>query len=343
MVTVGAETRSKLAVDGQIRMLIEEGHITLISPEGKRVMRWSMGQLRRFGYKINNFHLEAGRKSESGEGVFSFVTNQGRQIHAMVTKEKARTRTSGLSLTPSLPVGQVTPPEPSDAPVITIGGHTYEEVEVMQNKDLLPALPQASPTKPPRPSQNKFPNDSSSSAESLSAAPVPIAFANIKSRVPSSVSGGMDARQGMMPRPYPAAHGPLPDGRQKHLYSEPEIPTQAWRTHGTDVYDKTSECWGPGGSAEAVRASEALPSRPSLAAALQPPNKPLTEDHYANNHILADPASPAPRPPQFPQHIVVNQEATYAVVSKLRPKHRSGPSRTDKPDGVTSLQENSLI
>lgn len=52
----------------------------------------------------------------------------------MVTKEKARTRTSGLSLTPSLPVGQVTPPEPSDAPVITIGGHTYEEVEVMQNK-----------------------------------------------------------------------------------------------------------------------------------------------------------------------------------------------------------------
>ncbi|ROT76091.1 hypothetical protein C7M84_005338 [Penaeus vannamei] len=75
----------------------------------------------------------------------------------------------------------------------------------------------------------------------------------------------------------------------------------------------------------------------------QPPNKPLTEDHYANNHILADPASPAPRPPQFPQHIVVNQEATYAVVSKLRPKHRSGPSRTDKPDGVTSLQENSLI
>lgn len=78
MVTVGAETRSKLAVDGQIRMLIEEGHITLISPEGKRVMRWSMGQLRRFGYKINNFHLEAGRKSESGEGVFSFVTNQAR-------------------------------------------------------------------------------------------------------------------------------------------------------------------------------------------------------------------------------------------------------------------------
>lgn len=52
----------------------------------------------------------------------------------MVSKEKARTRTSGMSQTPSLPVGQVTPPEPSEAPVITIGGHTYEEVEVMQNK-----------------------------------------------------------------------------------------------------------------------------------------------------------------------------------------------------------------
>lgn len=318
MVTVGAETRSKLAVDGQIRMLIEEGHITLISPEGKRVMRWSMGQLRRFGYKINNFHLEAGRKSESGEGVFSFVTNQGRQIHAMVTKEKARTRTSGLSLTPSLPVGQVTPPEPSDAPVITIGGHTYEEVEVMQNKP--------SPTKPPRPSQNKFPNDSSSSAESLSAAPVPIAFANIKSPRTSSVSGGMDARQGMMPAAHTLprmAHYPMDD---RNIYSEPEIPTQAWRTHGTDVYDKTT-----------------TDNTYDTLQHYQPPNKPLTEDHYANNHILADPASPAPRPPQFPQHIVVNQEATYAVVSKLRPKHRSGPSRTDKPDGVTSLQENSLI
>lgn len=77
-VTIGAETRSKLAVDGQMRLLIEDGHITLITPEGKRVMRWSMGQLRRFGYRTNDFHLEAGRKSESGEGVFSFVTTQVR-------------------------------------------------------------------------------------------------------------------------------------------------------------------------------------------------------------------------------------------------------------------------
>ncbi|XP_037800488.1 docking protein 2-like [Penaeus monodon] len=322
-VTIGAETRSKLAVDGQMRLLIEDGHITLITPEGKRVMRWSMGQLRRFGYRTNDFHLEAGRKSESGEGVFSFVTTQGRQIHAMVSKEKARTRTSGMSQTPSLPVGQVTPPEPSEAPVITIGGHTYEEVEVMQNKP--------SPTKPPRPSQNKFPNGSSSSAESPPTTPVPITFASIKSPRTNSVSGSMDTRQGMLPAANSLprmAHYSVPD---KNIYSEPEIPTQAWRTHGTDVYDKIT-----------------VDNTYDTLQHYQPPSNPVTEDHYANNHMQqprpqADTAAAAPRKPQFPQHIVVNQEATYAVISKPRAKQNSGPSRTNNPDAMIALKQNSLI
>ncbi|XP_047480116.1 docking protein 2-like [Penaeus chinensis] len=317
MVTIGAETRSKLAVDGQMRLLIEDGHITLISPEGKRVMRWSMGQLRRFGYRTNDFHLEAGRKSESGEGVFSFVTNQGRQIHAMVSKEKARTRTSGMSQTPSLPVGQVTPPEASDAPVITIGGHTYEEVEVMQNKP--------SPTKPPRPSQNKFSNDSPT--ESPSTTPVPITFANIKSPRTNSVSVCMDTRPGMLPAANTLPRMTHYSMSDKNIYSEPEIPTQAWRTHGTDVYDK-------------ITTDNTYDTLQHY--------QPVAEDHYANNHVQqprpqADAAPAAPRKPQFPQHIVVNQEATYAVISKPRVKQNSGPGRTDKPDATIALKQNSLI
>lgn len=101
---------------------------------------------------------------------------------------------------------------------------------------------QPSPTKPPRPSQNKFPNDSSSSAESPPTTPVPITFASIKSPRTNSVSGSMDTRQGMLPAANTLprmAHYSVPD---KNIYSEPEIPTQAWRTHGTDVYDKISEC-----------------------------------------------------------------------------------------------------
>ncbi|XP_042892315.1 docking protein 3-like [Penaeus japonicus] len=234
-VTIGAETRSKLAVDGLVRLLIEDGHITLITPEGKRVMRWGMGQLRRFGYKNNDFHLEAGRKSQSGEGVFTFVTNQGKQIHTMVSKEKARTRTSVTSKTASsLPAGQVTPPEPSDAPIVTIGGHTYEEVSVIQSKP--------SPIKPPRPSQNKFPSDSPSPADTPPAAPAPITFANIKSPRTNGASKVMDAREEMLPAAQSFPRMNHYSVQDRDIYSEAAIPTEAWRTHGTDVYDKISEC-----------------------------------------------------------------------------------------------------
>lgn len=74
VVTVDGATRKKLKVDGQVRLLVETGHITLISMDNNRITRFGIEHLRRLGYTDDNFHIEAGRRSESGEGDYTFLT-----------------------------------------------------------------------------------------------------------------------------------------------------------------------------------------------------------------------------------------------------------------------------
>ncbi|XP_066937555.1 uncharacterized protein [Macrobrachium rosenbergii] len=88
-VRVGDLTRQKLSVNGDARLVVESDVllITLISSEGRRIARWTLEQLRRFGYSDNEFNFEAGRKSVHGVGVFNFITTQGKRIHNLLQRQ----------------------------------------------------------------------------------------------------------------------------------------------------------------------------------------------------------------------------------------------------------------
>lgn len=86
--TVDAATRKKLKVDGQLRLLVETGYITLISMDNNRITRFGIEHLRRLGYTDENFHIEAGRKTECGEGDYIFLTKMVIRVAWTFPKQK---------------------------------------------------------------------------------------------------------------------------------------------------------------------------------------------------------------------------------------------------------------
>lgn len=143
LVTAGAIVRQKFGVDGEVRLHVESGFITLISLEGNRIGRWAVEHLRRFGYTDSNFHLEAGRKSDHGEGCFTFLTSQGKQIHSLVNMQKSfvKGKVGKQPLSPGLKAAIV---DECEMP-LTTGGHVYEEVSV--NNITNPRSPPAKPAR----------------------------------------------------------------------------------------------------------------------------------------------------------------------------------------------------
>lgn len=132
-VTLAGETRKKLAVDGPASLTVEHGHITVIAKGGNRIARWGMQDLRRIGYSDVDFHVEAGRKTETGEGEFKFNTKKGKQIYNLVEREKTYCRSPGAKgRSSTLPAGMVAPtPVARHSPPLTIGGHIYEELDTL--------------------------------------------------------------------------------------------------------------------------------------------------------------------------------------------------------------------
>ncbi|XP_064103909.1 docking protein 2-like [Macrobrachium nipponense] len=129
LVTAGAIVRQKFGVDGEVRLHVESGIITLISLEGNRIGRWAVEHLRRFGYTDTDFHLEAGRKSDHGEGCFTFLTTQGKQIHGLVNKQKTFVKEKAGKQPSSPGLKVATTAEEFEIP-LTTGGHVYEEVSI---------------------------------------------------------------------------------------------------------------------------------------------------------------------------------------------------------------------
>ncbi|KAK7074518.1 hypothetical protein SK128_027606, partial [Halocaridina rubra] len=69
------DARTKIGLDNrELRLVVENGHITLITNQGVRAARWAIEHLRNYGYKEADFHFEAGKRSEHGEGMFTFST-----------------------------------------------------------------------------------------------------------------------------------------------------------------------------------------------------------------------------------------------------------------------------
>ncbi|KAK3853903.1 hypothetical protein Pcinc_039580 [Petrolisthes cinctipes] len=234
-VTLDHETRKKLMVDGQVRLLVENGHITLISMDNNRIVRWAIVHLRRLGYSEENFHIEAGRKSERGEGNFVFLTNMGKQIHTLVNKEKGycRLQTNGQAKGISLPAGQVLLTNlPTDTSSSPLRNHEYEDITTLL---LNPPNPRAS-------RNNILSNPSNGKSHdtpSLPLQPPPnaITTTGLKS-LPTSGSGKLlnlgNKQPSLELQAQLTTNFKKFNTDESNIYNEPVIHEQAWKHFGRD-------------------------------------------------------------------------------------------------------------
>ncbi|XP_045111948.1 docking protein 2-like isoform X2 [Portunus trituberculatus] len=88
MVVAEEHTRLKLKMMSPLRLIVQDRHISLLSVEGKRIVRWPISNIRKMGFTTNDFHLEIGKKSDYGPGYFVFHTSQGMAINKLVSQEK---------------------------------------------------------------------------------------------------------------------------------------------------------------------------------------------------------------------------------------------------------------
>lgn len=76
MGTPDAVTSQCLGVSGCVILFINGFYLTVTSPDGNRLGRFNICNLRRYGFTAKTFHVETGRKSMFGEGTFTFFTTQ---------------------------------------------------------------------------------------------------------------------------------------------------------------------------------------------------------------------------------------------------------------------------
>ncbi|XP_068221533.1 docking protein 1-like [Palaemon carinicauda] len=224
-VTVGVTVRQKFGVDGEVRLLVESGFITLISMEGNRIARWAIEHLRRFGYTDNNFHLEAGRKSDHGEGNFVFITNQGKQIHTLVNKQKNYVRDKDKNLQPGLVRLNV---DDCEIPMTT-GGHVYVEIPVHPQNSTIPKSP---PAKPVRVQQSKTRHKSSGGGvpPKVPTAGKPVEALTDLETLPRVKS------QSTKPQPKLIGEQKVPNANpQASVYCETVDFKEAWISHGREA------------------------------------------------------------------------------------------------------------
>ncbi|KAK4318456.1 hypothetical protein Pmani_010539 [Petrolisthes manimaculis] len=233
-VTLNPDTRKKLMVDGQVRLLVENGHITLISKDNNRIVRWAIVHLRRLGYSDENFHIEAGRKSERGEGSFVFLTNMGKQIHTLVNKEKGycRQQNNGQSKGISLPAGQVLLTNlPTDTSSSPLRNHEYEDLTTLRMNY---PNPQASWIN----IQSNPSNGKSHDPPSLPLQPPPNTIPTTGIKSLSTSGSGKPLNHGNK-QPSLDLQAQLTNLKKfntdaSNIYNEPVIHLQAWKNFGRD-------------------------------------------------------------------------------------------------------------
>ena len=74
-----AAKRCHLKINTSYELFVLSEYLCL-AERNKRILSWSYKHIRRYGCGENNFTFEAGRKSLSGEGLFSFLVQQGEQL-----------------------------------------------------------------------------------------------------------------------------------------------------------------------------------------------------------------------------------------------------------------------
>ena len=96
---IPTESTERLRLSGEYYLLVSGTNLTLESVStGQRLWTWPLKYLRRYGRDFTKFTFEAGRKCESGPGVFFLGTNLGNeifhQIHANVKAIGSQQHTS---------------------------------------------------------------------------------------------------------------------------------------------------------------------------------------------------------------------------------------------------------
>ncbi|XP_042868915.1 uncharacterized protein LOC122251235 [Penaeus japonicus] len=126
MGTPDAVTSQCLGVGGCVILFINGFYLTVTSPDGNRLGRFNICNLRRYGFTAKTFHVETGRKSMFGEGTFTFFTTQGKHIIANWKEDVRQAKLTGnVNLTP----GELEPPAMFALPAFTKPGHTYAKCE----------------------------------------------------------------------------------------------------------------------------------------------------------------------------------------------------------------------
>lgn len=128
LVMPDSETSARLQARGFVRLAIEVMGVTLTSAEGRLIALFPLKVVRRFGYTWNEFKIWSGRACMHGEGLFSFRTNQAREIADCITDLKQILK-CGLSSPP-----EAKSPKPCDAEE-----HIYEEPAYLSLPFLLDA------------------------------------------------------------------------------------------------------------------------------------------------------------------------------------------------------------
>ncbi|XP_063614889.1 docking protein 1-like [Penaeus indicus] len=126
LVTLDATTAKLLGANGCVMLSVENFYLTVTYPDGNRLGRFDISELRRYGFTNSTFNLSTGRKSMFGEGTYTFITRQGQHIYA---NWKEEIRLAKLTGKPKPSPGEVEALPTSDHPLFTRPGHTYERSE----------------------------------------------------------------------------------------------------------------------------------------------------------------------------------------------------------------------
>lgn len=231
-------TQARLGVCGSIKLVVEDESISLITPSYKMIVRWSLKDIRKFTVTSETFSLEAGRKSALGEGVFTFLTeeadciNQLIDIKKKVMKEKNE-RTKHLPKPQTLappPKSQTFSPPPIQYASRTVNPNpcsdaTYESLEEL--------MISSNTKQRPTPTGNICLQQLPLSNQDGHSTGTPV--------VPTRCCWSSPTSQDISSSAVNNHKTQVITGQQiidqVPIYSEPEIITNAWKSHGYNGSD----------------------------------------------------------------------------------------------------------
>lgn len=227
LVTIAESTRARMGVDGKVRLVVENDSIAIVTPSGKMIVRWALKNLRKFSYQDKMFIVEAGRKSTLGEGNFSFQTDEGEKISSAIDMRKRelkqRHKTAPESSLAPIHPPTSTPPKPP---------HVEFQSSFLNDDSLYDTFENV--LIPPNSTHNWGHSDNKvipveNKPESL-ARPISPYSQSQNSKPPNASQYTSPSVKQQPTRSY--SRDEPPKQNQAGIYCEPELITDAWKTHG---------------------------------------------------------------------------------------------------------------